>query len=540
MSADTDRHDVLFLQLPSPPFRDVTRDYAGGYGLTVRSPRARHGHGQATIPHLALVYAYASGLKRGMDVGFLDAQAEELDLPQLLARLRSIRPKVIVSSLSLPTMLDDLDVLRDAKDETDARVVACGTVCRQLTEEVFAGGQVDVAITGDVEATGIDVAERLLDGRPVSDVPGTAWREAGTVARTKGGRLTSLGELPPPPFERLPMYRYRNWEFGLTKRFLGREYGDWQQFFPLYLSHGCPFACHYCPYPVGHGTNHLVKDTEQSLDEFRLLAASGVRNVAMRDQVLPIEDGTLERFCAGLRKLGLGMRWTCEARVGSLEPGLLQLMSEAGCFRVHYGVETGDPDTFVQHAKRGIGPASVANCFDATKAAGMDPAAHFLLGFPEDSWTSVQRTVGLIDRLGIGSGDCSILTAYPGTAGFRRAEAEGRLLSTEWRDFTGSDPIIRVDGLSPVEMLVARSVILGALARHRKIGWKRKYSAVRSALKDPTVTEFGAMKYVQPFLADHLESAFRLAPKVEVGSSATGDVLEIVEGAVVPERSDAR
>jgi radical SAM superfamily enzyme YgiQ (UPF0313 family) len=222
---------------------------------------------------------------------------------------------------------------------------------------------------------------------------------------------------------------------------------------------------------------------EQSIEEVSAVVKAGTRRILLRDQVLPIEDGTLEAFCRGIQKANLNVEWLCEARLGSLDRSMLALMRGAGCVRIHYGVETGDSVTFETEAKRGVDSKSVRSSFAETQEAGITPSAHFLVGFLGDDWTSIGKTISLIREVGIADGDCSILTPYPGTKYFSELVAEGRLTPDTWDDFTGTNPVLKLDALSPVELIVARRCILNTLSANAPKSMRHRLSAAVQALK---------------------------------------------------------
>lgn len=480
---DNGAADVVFLQLPSPPGHDVLRDYAGGFGVALPSARTEYGHGETTQPYLSLVYAFSGALAAGVTARFLDAQAEHLGVDALMQRLASMRPKLVVSVVNLPSLSSDLALLDRVHDVTGARIAVGGTVARVLPEDVLASDAVDAAVIGDLEVVWPGVVDWGLGGRELRAVEGVAYNDRGRLLATDGGRMESLDVLPVPAFGALPMAGYRTWEFGRAGRLFGKEVGGWPPYFTLYLSRGCQFGCDYCPYPLGFGRRHLIKPLEQSLEEFALCAQHGAKYVIMRDQVPPTEHGHFEEFCKRMVKADLGLGWCIEARLGSLDDAMLKLMRSAGCVRIHYGVETGDPDTFTHEAKRGVKLKSIRESLDATEAAGIVPGAHFLIGFPEDSWKTVASTAELIRECGIANGDCSIMTPYPGTSQFEEARAAGRLSTERWDDYTGMNPILQLDHLSPVELLLARSYILRVLESNSRRGLRERFRELRAAVR---------------------------------------------------------
>lgn len=478
------RADILFVNLPSPPRRDILREFAGGFGVALPSQRDAVGHGPVKQPYLALVYGATIAGHEGHEVGFLDAQAEGLGLDEFDARVRQAGPAVIVAPLGLPSLRFDLDMLGRAKRATGARVVTLGTVCRvnELLPEILGGGVVDVAISGDLEVVAKPLFEQMARGDELAGVPGCTLPGNGSVERTPGGEIVDLDALPVPDLTMLPMDAYRTWEFGRSHSLLGHQYGPLSRYFPLYTSRGCPHCCEYCPYPLGWGKRWRRKSVDHVLAEFAAVGATGTFNVLLRDQTISEDLGYLGSVCDALIDEKLGMRWLCEARPGSLAPETLEHMHAAGCVRVHYGVETGDTEVFVGDAKHGIDPGVIRASLADTRAAGIEPSLHFLVGFEHDSWRSVASTVDLIRSCRVGSGDCSIMTPYPGTRFYRRMREQGRILADSWDGFTGTRPILQLDGLSPVELVTARWRILSALEENRRRGVRRRLIDARQAI----------------------------------------------------------
>ncbi|HSK46377.1 MAG TPA: radical SAM protein [Coriobacteriia bacterium] len=489
----TTQTEALFVQPPSPPNRNVLRDYAGGYGVALSSTRAVWGADEITQPSLALVYAFSAARKR-FDSAFVDAQAEHLDRERLMEVVEGWRPSVIVAPVNLPSLYTDLEVLSALKSRTGAKIVAAGTVCSTIPADVFQGGTVDVAVSGDLEVVGERVVSALLAGAPLDAVPGITRLVGGEVIANPGGSLSDLDQLPIPAFDELPLDGYRTWEFGLRHHAGGKQFGGLPTYFPLYFSHGCPYGCQYCPYPIGFGRKWRRKSVDRVVEEFSAAAGAGIRNVLLRDQTIAEDLEYLNDVCVALTEADLGIRWLAEARLGSLPAPLLRLMHRAGCVRLHYGIETGDPDMFESEGKRGVGFDNIAGSLEQTYAAGILPSAHFLIGFPDETWASIERTASLIRELGIANGDCSLMTPYPGTQTYRTMAEEGRILANSWSDFTGEDPIVRLDHLSPMELSLGRWYVLQSIRANKDVTMRSRLRAAASALSTGSTQEHREMQ----------------------------------------------
>jgi anaerobic magnesium-protoporphyrin IX monomethyl ester cyclase len=476
--------DVLFLNLPSPPYRNVLRNYAGGFGISLPSTRAVVGHDGSAQPCMKLVYGFWDAVQSELSAGHIDAQAERLSAEELMQRIAALKPAVIMATVSLPSLDHDIRLLRRAKESAGgATIVACGTVCRpdETLQAVLADGTVDIAITGDTEAVSVLLARALLSPEGACDVPGTAVLDGGEPRRVEGGLLTDLAMLPPARFDLLPMPLYTSWEFGQRYHAMGKQFGGLARVFPLHMSRGCPYVCPYCPYPIGVGKKWLHRTPERFVEEMRGVVAAGTHHVVMQDQTIAENIGLLSEICEAIIAENLEVEWLCEARVGSLAPDTLALMRRAGCVRVHYGAETGDPELFAHEAKR-FKATPIDDCLKNTRAAGIEPSLHFLVGFHAESWQSISATLDLIERANVTSGDCAIMTPYPGTRYYDEAKASGRIIARSWEDFTGTDAIVSTDHLSPVELIVARWRILSAIQANGHRGLRRRLNDAASAL----------------------------------------------------------
>ena len=93
------------------------------------------------------------------------------------------------------------------------------------------------------------------------------------------------------------------------------------------------------------------------------------------------------------------MAWSCEARLDTVDPGLLGSMRAAGCHLVMLGVETPDQEA-LRASSKGYGTADRAvQTFRAARRAGLSTLAHFIIGFPGDSEDSIKRLISYASSL---------------------------------------------------------------------------------------------------------------------------------------------
>jgi len=480
---------------------NVKRDYAGGMGVADPSLRSTHGHdpGYITLPYMSLLYTAAVVEEAGHEVVFVDAQADGLGIPEVVARVREAGAEVLVSVLNLPSLYGDIEVLKGIKQAISGiRTVALGTVCIPLFDEIAASGAADAVIQGDPEPGILDVLEvfsgksAIPDGAACVSKPGdsgtltrsapaeegkgsarvkTLERQHGVLTNRTPFRITDLDALPRLPYHLVPIEKY--WYHG---------FGEGVRYAAVFASRGCSFKCYYCPYPVGFGDRIVHRDPIKVVDEIEdLHRQHGVKGILFRDQVFTMDWDKTHRLCDEIIRRNLGLQWVVETRLDRVNADLLRKMKQAGCVRVHYGLESGDPRLFSRVGKDGAEDrmeALVQN-FIATEQAGIHPHMFILIGLVGETRNTIERTISVIQRIKPLTLQVAVVTPYPGTPLYDEVREKGLLLTQDWAQYTGFRAVARTEALSAEDLEKARRRILSA---HRSaIPWKRRRYLARLA-----------------------------------------------------------
>ena len=450
---------VLVLMPPSPPFTNVMRDYAGGFGVSLRSHRPDWGHDGGSAPYISALYAAAILARDGREVQFLDCQAEELSASEALTRVRQMAPGIIISAISLPSLESDLRFLELSGDAAGgAGIVAVGTVCKALYGEILRSGAVSAAVMGDAEVVIPDLVGAISEGRALESVTGIAWAEAGRGIHVTGDSepLADLDSLPMPPYQRMPMSRYYE-----------PSWGPEHSYMAVLDGRGCPHKCGtYCPYPFGFGTKPLHRAPGLVVDEMEYLHREfGTEAFLFRSQTFTINRPHVEAICAEIIRRQLRIRWLCETRLDSVDTELLALMASAGCDRVHYGLESGDARLFEAVGKPGCDLAQLGGVVEATRRAGMIAKLNVVIGLPGENRRTVRETVRTVRQINPDVVMAALITPYPGTRLFESAKRDGLLLTEDWSRYTGFSPVMRTHDMSGDDLLRAKHAVEMCLDR---------------------------------------------------------------------------
>jgi len=439
---------LTFLQTSDPPHYRVNREYAGGMGVFVGLPTPGTAATTA-FPNLQLAFAAGVGERDGHEVTFVDAQAEQLDGHAAAARVASTGPDFVVGLVSLPSIESDLAALAEVKAAApDAAVLAAGAVCSALTDRIAKAPGIDYVAVGEPEAIAPELWRALDAGIPVTEVAGLAYRSGDLVARTAPAMpIADLDTLPNVPYHLLPLESYR-----------ADLLGDDGMCIPVQTSKGCPFKCgYYCPYPAIVGKKVRMRSPERVIEELRYLHDHGVRKVVFRDQIFTYSMEHATELCTRMIEEDLGMRWVCETRFDrARDHDVIQLMRDAGCEQINFGLESGSPELFEASGKPGTDFGTVGAVIDDVRSTGIQAHVHIIIGVPGESWKTVRETAHTVKQFTVDSVQLSNMIAYPGTKFFEDAKAKGLILTEDPAAYGGDHIPVRTEAMSATELLLAR------------------------------------------------------------------------------------
>ncbi len=390
------------------------------------------------MPGLGLPILAAWLQRRGHRVRLLDGHAEGLSLSRPDAHLRAERPDLVGISAMTPVVPHALELAAACRRiHPGVPIVMGGAHASVMPDDLLGCPDIDYVVRGEGEHT----LTELVEGEDPAGIAGLSWRSDGQVQHNPDRTLLAdLDELPSPAWHLLPMQRYRP---GL---------GTYRQLpaMSLLSGRGCPSRCTYCFNLFGRSVRR--QSPGRVVQEIRRLRTEfGVRQVQFYDDTFTLQRSWLQAFCERLRRELPEITWTCYGRVDTVEADVLGWMSAAGCHQICFGVESGDPTVLGSIDKR-IEPDQVRRAVRLTRQAGIGPRGTFMFGNRHDTPASMQRTLQLALELDLDVALFSVATAYPGTAFFDWARAEGRLTTTDWGRYDRNSTTVHLPGADPQEV----------------------------------------------------------------------------------------
>ncbi len=387
------------------------------------------------LPPLGLAYLAAVLREHGHGVKIVDLAVEgvnwrtypyqEFDLVGLS-----------VDTLRYPAALQ----IAEAVKKKGSRVVFGGPHATFFDQECLQSGLVDWVVRNEGEYSLLDLAEHLEKGDPLAEVKGISYLSNGKPAvNPPAPFVENLDSLPFPARDLLPLDLYTH---KLEKRYAAT----------MISSRGCPFDCEFCSSSRFNGLRWRARSAENMLEELDLLYNKyGYRAVIFFDDNFTLDPQRVDRFCQKLLKKGWDLAWFALSRVDTVvrNAKLVELMAKSGLRMLFLGFESASQEILDKYGKK-LKAEEAFKAMDILRRNKVKVMGSFILGALDEKKEMIERTIRLAKKLNPYHVQFTMLTPYPGTRLYEKVK--GRLLTTNWSDFTGLTPVIRLDNISSSEL----------------------------------------------------------------------------------------
>ena len=237
---------------------------------------------------------------------------------------------------------------------------------------------VDLIVRGEAEVTFPRVLDALSGKGQLGSVPGITFRERGRIVRNPNAPvIQDLDLLPLPAFHLFP----------------GMEQSS---FIPLELGRGCPFACTFCSTNDFFRRRFRLKSPRRMIEQMSLLQRTyGVSRFDLIHDMFTVDRRKVADFCRALIEHGAEFTWSCSARTDFVDDELLDLMAEAGCRGIFFGVETGSVRMQRIIDKR-LDLAEAARVIESTGRRGIPVTVSMIAGFPEERREDLKSSIDFL------------------------------------------------------------------------------------------------------------------------------------------------
>lgn len=416
------------------------------------------------LPPLGLAYIAAVLQRAGHGVRILDANVLGLADGQVLSEAAAYGPEVIGITATTLSHHRAVELARALKaGGVDCPVVLGGPHVLGMEEQTLADTCFDYAVSGEGEYAMLDLVEALRGNAPVDAIKGIVRRDGGEAVYN-GDRplLEDLDSLPFPARELLPdLHLYR--PKAISYKRLPSTH--------LFTSRGCPYQCIFCRTAFGHKVRfHSYQRTIEEIEH--LISRFGIREVIINDDTFILDRERVMSICESIRRKGIDITWSCNVRANLVDKELLASMKSAGCWEVAIGLESGSQE-ILGNLKKGITLEQGERACRIAYELGLYVRPSFILGSPGETEETIEQTIAYARSLPVHYPSFSLMTPFPGTELWNRAD--------EWGTFDRSD-LTRLS-LSSTASFLPHGLTAEYLERAVKRAYKRTYLTPSMALR---------------------------------------------------------
>jgi len=348
----------------------------------------------------------------------------------------------------------------------DCTIVLGGAHASFMPNEALDRPYVDIVCIGEGE----DSLKEILEQKPLEQINGIAFKKESPdggveiVKTSPRKRIKTLDELPMPAYDLIDMNIYRP-IIGNFKRLPAMM---------VISSRGCPWSCNFCRRPVGRMWTY--RSAQNLYDEFKLLSEKyGVKDIAIMDDVFTVNKERVYEFCNMLIEKPLDINWLCFARVDIVNQEMLEKLKEAGCWQIMYGAENFNQE-ILDGISKGVQLEDIYNAVKWSRKAEIETRICMMVGNPGDTKQVLDDNIKILKDLDPDYISVAILTPFPGHDIYNWGIKRDLISTYDWDLYFGSTPILKLDTLTPEEIVKYYRKMTFSFFFRPKFIWKKLLS----------------------------------------------------------------
>ena len=334
-----------------------------------------------------LGYASAILKKRGYSIFLKDYQNEKLTLNKLLEDINIENPDVVFISITNATIFKDLEIVKEIKKRNpNITIILKGAIFYNCQDELLLKidfKDVNYMIGGEEEfIIGNLIDYHFNSPEKISEINSIIYNKDGKFIKTETGIFCEdLDSLPFPDREEMNNNLYLMPDTG-------------EKLATISTSRGCPSSCIYCLSPEISGKKIRYRSTKNVLEELNeCYFKFGIRNFFFKADTFTMRREWAMDLCKEIINSELygKIRWAANSRANTVNEELFQLMKQAGCYLVAFGLESGSNESLEKMKKN----TTIEQNFEAVKMAkkvGLETFGFYIIGFPWEDFSHFEMT----------------------------------------------------------------------------------------------------------------------------------------------------
>lgn len=373
------------------------------------------------IPPLSLAYVAAILEAHKVEVRIIDASVFDMDKEQVVQSLKEFAPDLVGFTLATYHFHNNLSWIKYIKKELGVPIVVGGIQTSIYPEETLLHQAIDYIIIGDAEETLVELIGNIAGQNDIKGVKGIGYRDSlGNVLINESRRpFLNIDATPFPARHLLSNEKY----FSLISHK--------KNFSVMMTSRGCPFNCIFCDNNTIkfrlRSPGNVVDEMEECKHKY------AINEIDMFDAAFTVrEDRTIE-ICEEILKRDLELLWSFRTRADLVNKRMLEVLKQASCIRIYYGIESASP-RILKNIKKEVDIEKIKDTVMQTKKIGIEPFGFFMIGNIGETKETIEDTVKLIKKLPLKYIQVSSTYAPPNTELYEHIKEKYN--RDFWREYT--------------------------------------------------------------------------------------------------------
>lgn len=382
---------------------------------------------ESPSPPFGLMSLAAYLLERGIDVTIEDYIVNPYSRKRAREVINKYKPDLIGTTGVTMNIKTALKILKEYSEESPESTIAIGGPHASFDAQDLLRDNdfLDIVVRGEGELTAMELIDKLDDPESYPSIPGISFRSRGAVIHNEARPfIENINVLPYPARHLVQLSKYK--ALGLPLNMI--------------TSRGCPFECIFCVGSKMVGRRVRYFDTKRVVDEFQMLSSMGFKQINIVDDLFTSHKKRCIEICEEIIRRGIKHEWTAFARVDTVNRELLEVMKDAGCTMLCFGIESGVQE-ILDRVKKKTTLEKIEKALILCREIGIVPMASYIMGLPGETPDTVRQTMdfakGLCNSYGF-----HILAPFPGTEVREKAEEYGmRILTSDWDKYDANQSV---------------------------------------------------------------------------------------------------
>lgn len=315
-------------------------------------------------------------------------------------------------------------------------IVIAGGPSATFSDEILLANipDIDLCVRFEGEGTTLELISRLKESASLDnleDISGITYRQGNSIIKTPDRELIGFGKNKDSALDVLPSPY-------LDGFLVGSEGAG------IITARGCTHHCTYCNFSAISKHTIRYHSIDRVINELKCiqekLEGTVPSTIFINDDDFSINVHRAKKICQRIIDEGIELRLSCLCRADNLDEELIKLLSEAGIYKVIFGLESAVPrvlrnikkicddkpksenENFIPE-KRFLAKAKQA--ISIAKKYKMGSEVSIILGLPGETIEDGFETLNFVRELDVDSYSQNYLAPYRGTELFEKASNYG-------------------------------------------------------------------------------------------------------------------